>query len=689
MNLKQQLLLVSLLTLLLPWAGCEFIRETESALRAGQQQMLAGTARAIADSLSNYPEEFPAASTPDYLVGEQLYAHELEVAPGIDGYFDDWPLSRVALRELRGTNGPIRFAIGFYETVLYLYVEVSDDQVVYAGPGIATGTLGTRHADRIGLVSSSPPYREEAFLFSAEAPGSIVARLLTAYGSAPEPRVLAHWQDGPRGYRLEARIPVSLLGTHIGFYVDNTADPQTAAVRSASYVSRHPGPLVTHSAELTRIASGLVQPGMRLIITDASGWRLATAGDLRIAVPANEGLGSTWLRIIYEALVEAGEDAELAEPSPTGREQQAYIGRALEGGNSVSWYRSAENGRAVVAVAESVMSGGGVLGAVILQQGTDAILSLRSAGLARLINLSLIAALLVAAALLGYASFLSRRIRRLSLAAEAALETDDIRRSLPSAHALDEVGDLSRSFANVLAQLGDYNEYLRTLASKLSHELRTPLAIVTSSLENLEQEPLNSQSKGYAERAKDGADRLRRILIAMSEASRVEELMTQVEPVHFDLLDLLRSTLAAYGDAYKQRTFELRSDLSKASVSGSPELIIQLLDKLIDNAVDFSAEGDQIRVTLDLVGDDFHLSVANPGPSLPARMQSQLFDPMVSVRSDGGEHLGLGLSIARIIAEGHGGSIRAADTPSGVVFTVALPHAQRGSSVSAGGSGAA
>ena len=61
MNLRRQLLLVSLLTLMLPWAGCEFIRETESALRAGQQQMLAGTARAVASSLSQYAEEFPVS----------------------------------------------------------------------------------------------------------------------------------------------------------------------------------------------------------------------------------------------------------------------------------------------------------------------------------------------------------------------------------------------------------------------------------------------------------------------------------------------------------------------------------------------------------------------------------------------------------------------------------------------------
>ena len=60
MTLRRQLLLVSLLTLMLPWAGCEFIRETESALRTSQQTMLSGLARAVADSLAAYPEAFPA-----------------------------------------------------------------------------------------------------------------------------------------------------------------------------------------------------------------------------------------------------------------------------------------------------------------------------------------------------------------------------------------------------------------------------------------------------------------------------------------------------------------------------------------------------------------------------------------------------------------------------------------------------
>jgi dedicated sortase system histidine kinase len=676
MNLRRQLLLVSLLTLVLPWAGVQFIRETESALRTGQQQMLAGTARAVADSLAQYVEEFPAPQTGQHLAGDQLYGQQLESKPEIDGYFDDWTVDRGALRTLRGADGPIRFCIGLIDETVYLYVEVSDRNVVYATPATAALESGPRYADRIGLINTSPPYLEETLTFAAEAPGPVVAYLRNEYGFASDPTVLATWQDVPGGYQVEARIPASKLGTHLGIVVSNTANELTPPVRSASFAATTPGRFVTQSAELSEIASDLAQPGMRLIVTDIFGWRIATGGDIAPPQSSSAGVGSAWLRIAYNALVESGQEAALAGPDPGGREQQSYIAQALNGQEAVSWFRSTDSGRAVVAVAQPIETNNMMLGAVVLQQGTDAILSLTNQGLARLINVTLIATLLVAFTLLGYATWLSRRISSLSIAAEEALDDDNLRSTLPSALAGDEIGDLSRSFSHVLRQLGEYNDYLRSLASKLSHELRTPLAIVTSSLENLEHEPLNEASANYAARAKGGADRLRRILTAMSEASRVEELMQHAEPEIFDLCKVLRSTTAAYRDVYPNRKFELTSDVDEAVIQGSPELLIQMLDKLIDNAVEFSAEHDTITVELTSDSSSLRLTISNPGPKLPEQMRSQLFDSMVSVRPGAGEkHLGLGLYIAKLIAEGHGGRIEADNTDSGVRFTVALPPA--------------
>ena len=679
MNLKRQLLLVSLLTLVLPWAGYQFIHETESALRVGQQQMLGGTAQAIADSLSQYPEEFPRGPRGDETVTDQVYGHPLDGSPEVDGYFHDWGLDRTSLGELRGVDGPIYFAVGVVGESVYLYVEVRDRAVVYAQPGSRTPASGPTFFDAVSLINTSPLYLSEEIVFAAEAPGPFIPVRSNEYGIGPDPAIIAAWQDTASGYQVEARIPISKLGTHIGVIVSNTKDSLAAPARSASFTSRKPGSFVTVAPDLETIAANLAQAGMRLIVTDVSGWRIALSDQLETATAQPTGVGSRWLRIAYDALVESAAAAQLAEPDPSGRERRDYVAQALDGESSAGWFRSPENDRAVVAVAQPIVADGEIIGAFMLQQSTDAILSLRNEGLVRLMNVTLIATLLVAATLLGYATWLSRRIRRLSVAAEEALENDDLRKALPSVGSGDEVGDLSRSFSHVLRQLGDYNDYLRSLASKLSHELRTPLAIVTSSLENLEHEPLNEASAGYAARARDGADRLRRILTAMSEASRVEELMANAEPEAFDLRAVLESTVAAYRDVYAQRKFVLDTELDAAPMSGSPELLIQMLDKLVDNAVGFSTDGDTVRLELGREGSLLRLGVSNPGPPLPERMRYQMFDSMVSMRpGKDNKHLGLGLYVARLIAEGHGGKIDAENIEGGVNVFVTLPGEHHG-----------
>jgi two-component system sensor histidine kinase ChvG len=675
-NLKRQLLLVSLLILVLPWAGCEFIRETESALRQSQQQMLSGTARAVAETLERRPEEFPGRLGGSASPADQLYGHRLDTEPLVDGYFNDWALAPESLGEMRGADGPIRFAAGLHGRHLYLYVAVTDNRVVYSSHTTNGRETGPAYADHIVLVSANPPMASETLTFAAEAPGPVIAQLRNSFGFAPEPAVQARWQDVAGGYQVEARIPLNLLGTHLGILVENTAGEREAGVRSSSFAAQVPGPFITISPELTLQAERLVQAGTRMLITDRNGWRIAAAGSPALAQQPAQGAVSNWLRMAYQALVEPGTEAAFAEPDPGGRERQPYIASALDGRRAESWFRSLDSGRAIVAVAEPIGSNGSTIGAVVLQQGTDAILSLRNEGLTRLMNVTIFVTIFVAAALLGYATWLSRRIRRLSLAAERAVEGAGIRTELPSAESGDEIGDLSRSFSSVLAQLADYNEYLRTLASKLSHELRTPLAIVTSSLENLEHEAPGGAAAEYTARARDGAERLRRILNAMSEASRVEELMEHAEPEQFQLEQVLSAAVEAYRDVYPDRRFEFNCTATVTSMRGSPELLIQMLDKLVDNAADFSAPGDLIGIRLDATDGGLVLGIQNPGPPLPEHMRSQLFDSMVSVRADGNDrHLGLGLYVAKLIAEGHGGKITAGNTDAGVRFSVVLPVA--------------
>jgi dedicated sortase system histidine kinase len=672
MNLRRQLMLVSLLTLILPWAGCQFIRETESALREGQQQMLGGTAQAIADSLSQFSDELLSGANSS--VADQLYAHPLATAPLIDGYANEWTVPEGAMGTLRGADGAIRYIVGAYGQYWYVYVDVRDSAIVFAEAQHGGG--GRRFADHVSLVSFDDHGERTIFRFQAEAPGQIIATRQTGNQVFDEMRIVAHWQDTTIGYRLEARIPRNLAGPRIGLTVSNTEDTSHPGVTSTTFTGQIPGPLVTMSPVLGSVAAGYVQPGLRLIITDKDGWRVAQAGRISTtgSGDSNSQPPSGWLKLIYNLLLEPGAEAALAEPAAGGREQQSYISEALRGQASTKWFRSPGTGRAVVSVAQPVWSGTVQTGAVVLQQGTDAILSLTNQALTRLIILTLISTVVVAVVLLGYASWLSLRIRQLSNAAERALDEKRLHSALPSALAGDEVGDLSRSFSSVLRQLGIYNDYLQSLASKLSHELRTPLTIVRSSLENLEHEPLSADALKYTARAREGSDRLQKILNAMSEANRTEELMKNAEPENFDLGAVLKSTVAAYADAWPERKFGFHNNTENAEIDGSPELVIQMLDKLVDNAVDFTSVGETITVSLDADPGSLVLSVSNPGAPLPEEMRAQLFGSMVSVRrGETGKHLGLGLYIARLIAEGHNGSIDATNTDNGVRFQVRLP----------------
>ncbi|MGI9203941.1 MAG: ATP-binding protein [Woeseiaceae bacterium] len=676
MNLRKQLLLVSLLTLILPWAGCQFIRETESALREVQEEMLGGYAKAITDSLSQFHDELLSDDHDGDLTSGRLYAHPLQRGPLVDGYIDEWSLPTGARATLRGIDGPIRYAMGSFGQYWYLHVDVRDANIVYARQTDADDNRA--FADGVILTSVERSGESTEFRFQAEAPGKINAIRRYREQSFEETRILAHWQDTATGYSFEARIPKGLVASRVGVAVVNTNEVGSAGVVSANFSGAVPGSLIAISPVLQSVATGYVQDGLRLIVTDKDGWRLAQAGSVLVSGNAENRQQSGWLRIIYNLLLEPGADAALAEPAPGGREQQSYISEALQGRDGAArWFRSVDTGRAVVSVAQPIWSGTVQTGAVVLQQGTDAILSLTNTVLTRLAVLTLIAMLVVAVVLIGYASWLSLRIQRLSNAAEHALDENKLQVALPSALSGDEVGDLSRSFSSILKQLGTYNEYLQTLATKLSHELRTPLTIVRSSLENLEHEDLSADAHEYAARAKEGTDRLQKILSAMSEANRTEELIENVEPETFELSAVLDSTVSAYADAWPQRDFQLQRAEEATYIHGSPELIIQMLDKLVDNAVDFTGPGDTITVSVQSESGEAIIAVSNPGRALPEDMQERLFDSMVSVRSgDPGKHLGLGLYIARVIAEGHGGSIEATNTHDGVTIQIRIPAAR-------------
>ena len=362
----------------------------------------------------------------------------------------------------------------------------------------------------------------------------------------------------------------------------------------------------------------------------------------------------------------------------TGRD----IAAALQGTPGSRTRRTIDGRAVVVSAAHPVWNGNEVAGAVVVEETTNPIATLRSEALERLLALTLTVFLGAAGLLIAYASWLSHRIRRLRDEAESAIDARGrIAHLVAGSEAGDEIGDLSRSFSAMLAKLAQHHAYLESMAGRLSHELRTPIAVVRSSLENLKLAADAGEQRTYIERAEQGLARLNTILQRMSEASRMEHSLRTAERERFELAALVRGCVEGYRMAYSQAPFVLELPGRALQVAGAPDLAAQLLDKLVENAVEFSRSGEPVRIALEERDGAALLSVENKGPLLPVEMRGRLFESMVSVRSErAGErpHLGLGLYVARLIAEFHGGTIDAANLASGdgVVLRVRLPLAR-------------
>ena len=138
--------------------------------------------------------------------------------------------------------------------------------------------------------------------------------------------------------------------------------------------------------------------------------------------------------------------------------------------------------------------------------------------------------------------------------------------------------------------------------------------------------------------------------------------------------EFLEHYVAACRDTYPDRRFQLRQLDKPITARAAPDLLAQLVDKLIDNAVDFSPDHSTIRLQLGQNSNQVELDIENNGSPLPENSET-LFDSMVSIRENksSGIHLGLGLSIVRLIAEHHQGSIHAENIPQGVRFRLRIP----------------
>jgi signal transduction histidine kinase len=305
------------------------------------------------------------------------------------------------------------------------------------------------------------------------------------------------------------------------------------------------------------------------------------------------------------------------------------------------------------------------------------------------LSLAALSALLVSIGIAWWlASTITRPIGQITRASEEMAQGNlDPQLTLPET--TDEVGRLSKAFTTMAHEVARSHQTMRDLMANVSHDLRTPLTSISGFAGALVDGTL-SGPEGAKEAGRiigEEAERMRRLVEDLLYLGRIEsgDLSLQRDPVN--LAELARAAQARFLFRAHEGgiNFEVNAPDS-VPILGDPHRIGQVLDNLIENAFKYTPPTGSVVVTASL--EDARgtrpsrtprmalLSVHNTGSYIPPQEAGRVFERFYQVdkaRAGSGGR-GLGLAIAREIAQAHGGRIDLYSTPqTGTRFTVAFP----------------
>jgi two-component system, OmpR family, sensor histidine kinase ChvG len=535
MKLRSQLLLITLLVILIPIAGWQFVQGLEQSLRQAHEQTLIDSASAIARTLAaELPESWQGPS-------DGLYVHRLEGRIHLDGHGGEWDRWLDQAHRLQTTGDTLRARLLLAarpDGRLYLMLRVDDASLVFGDPDRGPG-------DRVEILIGRGD-RSSRVELAPLAPGWIEAQDDTG-----ATRVQGNWQPRTGGWNLELQMVEPAWPDRLELTVHDVDDPLTRTVASRAG-TRGVEPLVYRQQPLEDQLARLLPDNTQAWATTNDGWVLAHH-DARTEARRPDGPAP----VLFERLL----GDRLQPRQPMGEHSARWIDQDMADGVHATWMSTDDDTGVAVIASVPVIAGADRLGRVILERNADEFLILANQAVLRLFGTSLLVLVLIAGLLIGFAALLSERIRRLRNRTEAAVLPDGrVLKPIATPRAQDEIGDLGRSMAELIRRQYHHQDYLRTLADKLSHELRTPLATIRSSLDNLSQVDEADERERYRQRAEDGCQRLGAILQSMSQAARVEEALDSESFVTVDMQKLLEDYVAGCSMAFPDRRFDLSLD---------------------------------------------------------------------------------------------------------------------------------
>jgi len=251
---------------------------------------------------------------------------------------------------------------------------------------------------------------------------------------------------------------------------------------------------------------------------------------------------------------------------------------------------------------------------------------------------------------------------------------------LTAPHPGDELGTLAVAFNELLDRLAAIIDAQRQFMADASHELRTPVSVVRTTAQVTLAREVRSADE-YLESMTivgEQAERLSKLVDAMFLLSRAEAHGVPLvrEPLYLD--DIVAETARALRVLAETRDVNVEITCgAEVSFLGDDRLLRQLVSNLVDNAIRHASRGGTVRVSLRVSGTDAAIRVSDDGRGVPESQRERIFERFVRHEANY-SGAGLGLPIARWIAEAHGGHLMLESTgASGSVFVVVLPLTNR------------
>jgi two-component system OmpR family sensor kinase len=287
--------------------------------------------------------------------------------------------------------------------------------------------------------------------------------------------------------------------------------------------------------------------------------------------------------------------------------------------------------------------------------------------------LATIPALLIALAG-GYlvARQLAKRVRRVEVAA-AEVARGRFKDPLP-VDSEDELGQLTRTFNEMQAQLRQVDVARKEFIATASHELRTPIFSLGGFVELLQDEDLDDETRReFLDTMSGQVARLQKLSVNLLDLSRLDAGSLELEREPVDLSDLARAVVGEFRPALAEHGTDLAVELPDEGPEArcDRQRVAQIMRILLDNALRHTPEGTDVTVRADRINGAAGLTVADTGPGLAEPARSKAFDRFYT--GDATQGAGLGLAIARELAERMDGRIVLASRPGSTSFRLELP----------------